>query len=70
MRHVEEENIREYEIACAMRADKWVVGNGGTETPTRYRDGRTYIYVFNPATGKTGWLDTGTDIVRMDHPGM
>jgi hypothetical protein len=69
MRHIEE-NVREYETACTMRADRWVVACGGTETPIRYPDGRVYVYVFNPATGKHGWLDTGTDMVRMDHPGM
>jgi hypothetical protein len=52
------------------RADKWVVAYDGTEVPIRYRDGRTYLYVFNHATGDHGFLEMGTDIVRMDHPEM
>ena len=30
--------------------------NHGTETWTRYRDGRMYLYVIDHATGETGWL--------------
>jgi len=64
------ENLLEYRLAEVTRADKWVVAHDGTEVPIRYRDGRTYLYVFNHATGKHGFLDMGTDIVRMDHPEM
>lgn len=59
----------EYEEARKGRADRWVPACGGHEKPTRYPDGRTYLYVFNFRDGQHAWLDTSTDIPRMDPPG-
>ena len=33
-----------------------VAANNQTETWTRYRDGRMYLYVVDLKTGETGWL--------------
>ena len=40
---------------------------GGTETWTRYRNGREYLYCWDRATGLHGWLDR-SDIFHLDHP--
>jgi len=61
-------HIPEHEIATATRRDVWVPACGGTETPARARDGRTYLYVWNPGRAQHGWLDMGTDIVTFDNP--
>jgi hypothetical protein len=42
------------------------VGGNGSETPF-LRNGRTYLYVWNPARNVHGFLDIGTDIVIEDH---
>ena len=47
--------------------DRWIPACGGTETWTRYRDGREYLYVWNPGTGSHGWLDR-SDIVHPTLP--
>lgn len=57
----------EYAQAVAKNADQWVAACGGLEQPFDH-DGRTYLYVFNPATHKHGYLDMGTDIVQEDIP--
>lgn len=62
------ENQIAYEQAMAARADRWVVACGGTETPTRARNGREYLYVYNPARHEHGWLDLGTDIITHEDP--
>lgn len=69
-------NVVEYTRAIEASADTWVVAGGGMETPFVARDGRTYLYVFNPATSEHGMLDMATDIVTddrefyMTHGGM
>ena len=52
----------DYEDACANLADRWVIACGGMESPFE-KNGVRYLYVFNPASHKHGWLDLGQDIV-------
>ena len=40
--------------------------SNGTETWTRYRDGQMYLYVFDHATGETGWLDRNDIILSYE----
>lgn len=47
--------------------NRWVPACGGTETWTRYADGREYLYVWNPGTGQHGYLDRA-DIVHETLP--
>lgn len=49
------------------RTDRWIPACGGTETWCRYRDGREYLYVWNPGTGEHGYLDR-SDIVHPTLP--
>ncbi|MHA2265152.1 MAG: hypothetical protein ACXAEN_22385 [Candidatus Thorarchaeota archaeon] len=58
----------EYDKAVLGNENKWVVACGGQEVPTKAKNGRVYLYVFNPATQGHGWLDMGTDIVQLDDP--
>jgi hypothetical protein len=44
--------------------------NGGTETPIRYRGGRTLLYCWQPSTGRHMYLDTETDIILSDEDAM
>lgn len=53
----------EYNAAVATQADTWVAACGGTEVPCG-----GYLYVFNPATRETGWLNIDSDIVEMENP--
>ena len=53
----------EYAIAVAGKLDVWVPACGGTEVPHM-----GFLYVFNPGTMETGWLDMGSDIVRFTSP--
>jgi hypothetical protein len=53
----------EYAAAVAIEADVWVAACGGTEVPCG-----GYLYVFNPSTRATGWLNLGTDIVENENP--
>lgn len=43
--------------------DGWLPASGGQETPINY-NGRRYLYVYNPATGKHGYLNLDTDIME------
>jgi predicted flavoprotein YhiN len=63
-------NQIEYHTARVSRADRWVIACGGTEQPTRYSDGRWYVYVYNFATGQNGFLGMDDDIVRDTHPDL
>ena len=54
--------VMDYEDAILTCADRWVVACGGKESPFE-KNGVRYLYVFNPATHKHGWLDLGQDIV-------
>jgi hypothetical protein len=47
--------------------DQWVPGSGGNETWTLARNGRSYLYCYNPATQEHGWLNQ-SDIVEMESP--
>ncbi len=65
MRTIDEQiaqNRAEYESAKMGRADRWVPACGGNELPFT-KNGVQYLYVFNFATGKHGYLDMGRDIV-------
>ena len=53
----------EYVRAVARRADTWVPACGGNETPFTF-GGTRWLYVFNPATCKHGWLNLDTDVVH------
>ena len=57
----------EYERAITSRPfpDMWVVAGNGSETPYM-REGRWFLYVFNPGLGRHGELDLATDIVNSD----
>lgn len=57
-----------YQRAETMKADLWIPACGGTETPAKARDGRTYLYCWNAAREQHGWLDLGTDIVTLEDP--
>lgn len=57
---------REYRMAMAGRADRWVPACGGRETWTETQAGE-FLYVYNPRTGKHGWLGRD-DIVREECP--
>jgi hypothetical protein len=53
----------EYDWAVSNRIDVWVAACGGTEVPCA-----GFLYVFNPKTKETGWLNVGTDIVTKVNP--
>ena len=53
----------EYKMATVARADTWVPACGGHETPVTYSNGRTALYVWNPARGEHRYLDMKTDIL-------
>jgi hypothetical protein len=57
----------EYEIARVGSADRWVPACGGNEVPFTL-NGRRWLYVYNHATGKHGWLELGQDIVYDEVP--
>ena len=57
--------LAEYYFAVQTHADTWVVAGKGMETPF-IKEGKEYLYVFNPATGKHGFLDIADDIVIDD----
>lgn len=56
----------EYKSAVAGKRDTWVVANQGKEPVFTHNGGR-FQYVFNPKTGKHGYLDLGTDMVVKDY---
>ena len=57
----------EYYNAVMNGLDNWVPAGLGFETWTTARNGRVYLYVFNPSTREHGWLDDA-DIVNPDNP--
>ena len=59
-------NESEYWEAIEQRLDKWVVACAGTETPFRHGRNR-WLYLYNPATGKHGYLNLDTDVVEDDY---
>lgn len=54
---------REYDAAVIARADRWVPAGGGLETPFKYR-GTRWLYCFNAAEQRHGYLNLDTDIVH------
>ncbi len=60
----ENEARREYMAAVERDEDRWVAACGGTERPYHTRTKRWVLYVWNPALGRHGFLDIGTDIVH------
>ena len=59
-------STEEYTEAVLHDRDVWVPACGGFETPTKYRCGRTLLYVFNPALGQHAYLDLNTDQIIPD----
>lgn len=55
-----------YWNAIEQQLDSWVPACGGTEEPFQYGN-RRFLYVFNPASEKHGYLDLGSDIVYDDY---
>lgn len=53
----------EYQLAVEKELDSWVPANGGAEEPMRWPDGRTLLFVFNPARRQHGYLNVATDQV-------
>jgi hypothetical protein len=60
-------SIEDYDRAAMAKADRWVPACGGMEVPFSYNN-RVYLYVYNPAQHKHGWLDMGTDMLQFDNP--
>lgn len=58
---------REYKDAVASKADRWVPACGGSETPV-VRNGRRYLYCFNPARCSHAYLDLSNDTLVEDLP--
>jgi hypothetical protein len=56
-----------YRMAEETCANYWVPACGGHEMPFT-KNGRRFLYVYNFAEHKHGWLDLGTDIVHDDIP--
>ena len=61
------EGQKEYRIAEAAKADRWVPGNGGREEPFTY-NGIRYLWVWNPARGEHAYLNLDTDIIEQHPP--
>lgn len=58
----------EYAQAAAAGRDCWVPAGGGMETPFLW-EGVRWLYCWNPATGKHGYLNMSTDTVHDDYRG-
>lgn len=52
----------EYDVAINERADRWVPGCGGNETPITTRSRKTWLWCFNPAQCRHAYIDLGTDM--------
>jgi hypothetical protein len=57
-------NTREYDEALKSNADRWVPACGGSEQPTLH-DGTRWLYCYNHATGKHGYLNLETDMIEV-----
>ena len=57
----------EFYSAVMNGIDNWVPACGGNEVWTLAQNGRSYLYVYNPATREHGWLDD-SDIVNPENP--
>jgi hypothetical protein len=40
----------------------WIPACGGTETPTKYRSGKTLLYMWNAVTGQHAFYDVVADV--------
>jgi len=61
----EQRNVEaEYYHAVHNKLDKFVAANCGGEYPTEYPNGKTLLYVFNPATGEHAYLNVETDTIE------
>ena len=49
-----------------MTQEIWVVACGGTETPFTY-NGKTYLYMWNPATGEHAYYCETDDLFVEDY---
>lgn len=45
---------------------RWVPGCGGSEEPFEYW-GERWLYVFQPSSGRHGYLNLSTDVVHEDY---
>ena len=52
----------EYSEAVLLRLNRWVPACGGREVPFHY-EGTRWLYVWNPALKKHGYLNLDTDVV-------
>jgi len=57
-----QKRIREYQNAVVSLRDTWVPACGGLESPFE-KNGRRWLYVYNPGQDCHGYLDLGQDIV-------
>lgn len=57
----------DYQYAVDNNLDQWVPACGGNEMPLIHKNQR-WLYVYNPATGKHGYLNLDTDIVYQTPP--
>jgi hypothetical protein len=66
MRDVVENKVtseqQKYNEALASKRDVWVAACGGIEVPFE-KNGRRWLYVYNPGQHCHGWLDLGQDVV-------
>jgi hypothetical protein len=60
----------EFDIACQMKRDVWLPACQGTETPTRFRDGRLLLYVYNPFLARHAYLDVERDIILSEEDSL
>lgn len=45
---------------------EWIPACGGSEVPFKTRSGRTFLYCYQPSSGRHAYLDVGTDIIMSD----
>ncbi|MEE9159908.1 MAG: hypothetical protein V3U60_16175 [Gammaproteobacteria bacterium] len=58
--------MTEYHAVIASGADSWVVGNGGTEMPTKTRNGILVQVMYNAKTGQHAYLNCDSDTIMTD----
>lgn len=68
----EPESIADILDARAYKASQgnWIPASNGTETPFTARNGRRYLYCWQPSTGNHAYLDLGIDIFLSDEEAM
>ena len=60
----------EFDVATAERADRWVPGAGGNETPITTRTRKTWLWCFNPGQCRHAYIDLGTDMEVGQHEAL